>query len=208
MGIGKIFQEPHKSGKNNIFNSVCCSGGNSNWNSLSSNLLPLSWEWEPLPLRPYSSHCFSNSLFGDNSRKILLLFYKCSRGEANLTDLEKPYLSEVSQDKRTTFTRQRKIWMSNFRDLPFSLKEQNQTQTFLIANMRFLTMKSTRSHAQCLGKICYIIQLTGPSFTHVQDISGYTTIPLWNVIRPDWASCTFRKTPHAKEEERVKALRR
>lgn len=114
MGIGKIFWNPTLMENSSIFNSVCCSGelptGTAFWAT-----------WFHFPknetLRPHSSRCFSNSLFGGILEKYCL-FFKSSSIETSLTDLEKSLVSEGSQDRHVTCTVQKKPpRMSDFKDL-------------------------------------------------------------------------------------------
>lgn len=73
-GYRKDFLELHKNRKNTIFNSVCCSGGTSNWDGLLSNLVLVSWEWEPVSLRQQSSHHPSDFLVMDIPEKYCFCF--------------------------------------------------------------------------------------------------------------------------------------
>lgn len=143
----KEFLEPHKSGKNNIFNSICCSWGTPNWDGLLSHLVPLSWGEEPFPWRPHSSHQFSNSLFGDIPEKYCL-FYRCSRVAVNLSDLEKSHLSEVSPDQHATSTVQRKSRVPDFQDLsPQVWGAESEANIF---NCQYVLIDSEKLQKLCM----------------------------------------------------------
>lgn len=151
-GYRKDFPESHKNGKSNIFNSVCCSRGNSNWSSLLSNLLPLSWEWEPVPLRPYSSHRFSNSLFGDIPEKHCFYFINAPGLRLVEQNWKKPIYQKSPRNSTQPFPykENRDAWLQ--RSILQPWREESEANTFN-CHMFFLTMKNSRSCAQCLEKM-------------------------------------------------------